>query len=177
MAPQRVPEALRQHQPELDEALATPLLMTWDDEESFADAAQPAAIAAVLVDAIHTHLVNAQIGYLFRKDIKRRGQVVLGQASKVGGKLAHFSHLDFLIEINWERWILLDSTRRIALMDHELEHCGVDDTEKGEKFVLVPHDVEEFNSIARRWGIWRPQLAQFADALGTGQQLGLFPLD
>jgi hypothetical protein len=177
MAPQRVPEALRQHQPELEAALTTPLLVTWDDEESFADADQPAAIGAVLVDAIHTNLANAKIGYVFRKDIKRRGQCVWGQASKVGGKLAHFSHLDFLIEINWERWKLLDQTRRVALLDHELTHCGVEETEEGEKFVLVPHDIEEFDSIARRWGIWRPQLAHFADALGAGQQLALFPHD
>lgn len=173
----RMPDALRVHQDAIIQALATPALMTWDEEEAYAEADQPAAIGRALVRALHPHLENAEIGYLYRETIKTRGAVVWAQASKVGGKLRHFSHLDFLIEVNWTKWNLLKPPRRVALMDHELTHCGIEETKDGEKYVLVPHDIEEFDSIARRWGVWRPQLATFAHALGEGQQLGLFVHD
>jgi len=103
---------------------------------------------------------------------------VWAQASKVTGKLHHYSRLDFLIEVNWTKWASLSPARRLALIDHELTHCSREETDDGEtKYVLLPHDIEEFHSIVRRWGAWRPQLADFANAMGEGQQLGLFTHD
>jgi hypothetical protein len=176
-----LPAELRTYTQAFTDALSEPLLAAWDESDDapdFVEAEQPAAIARVLIKtAHHSHLANASIGYLYKKDIKGRGVVVWGRASKVGGKLAHYSHLDFLIEINWTVWRHLSPARRIALLDHELAHCGREDTEKGEKYVILPHDLEEFHAIARRWGAWRPSLADFANALGEGQQLGLFTHD
>lgn len=172
-----LPDILREHQSELAEALSEPLFKNWDEEEKFHEAVQPAAIGRVLIRAIHEHLVNAKIGYLYREKIERRGQLVWAQVSKAGGKLAYFSDLDFLVEVNWTQWNALDPARRVALMDHELTHCERHETDAGEKYVIAPHDLEEFNSIARRWGSWRPQIAHFSNALGYGQQLGLFTHD
>jgi hypothetical protein len=174
----KLPDALRSHSDAILEALQLPTLMTWNDDFDFADAEQAAGIGGALVKAMHVHLRDAKIGFLFRKDIKRRGVIVLAQASKVGGKLAHFSHLDFLVEVNWMAWTTLSPARRVALLDHELSHFGRDETDKGEtKYVILPHDLEEFHAIARRWGSWRASLADFANALGEGQQLGLFTHD
>lgn len=173
----QLPDVLREFQPDIAAALATPLLKSWDEEEKFHDAEQPAAIARVLIRAIHHHLANARIGYLFREKIERRGQLVWAQVSKAGGKLAYFSELDFLMEVNWTQWTSLDPARRVALIDHELTHCERQETDAGEKYVIAPHDLEEFNSIARRWGSWRPSIAHFSNALGYGQQIGLFTHD
>lgn len=175
--PIKLPDALRMYEAAILEALSEPLLKTWDEEEKFAEAAQPEAIGRVLIDAIHEHLVNAQIGYLYREEISKGGATVWAQASKVGGKLAHFSHLDFLIEVNWTWWNQLEPAQRVALIDHELTHCERRETDDGESYGIAPHDLEEFNSIARRWGMWRPSMAHFANALGDGQQRGLFPHD
>lgn len=178
---QQLPVELQSHSLELIEALAVPLLVAWDESDDapdFVDAPQPEAIAKVLIQtSAHQHLVNASIGYLFRQKMTGRGVTIWAKASKVSGKLHHFSDLEFLIEVNWSQWKVLSDARRIALMDHELAHCGQEDTEKGSKWVMIPHDLEEFNAIARRWGSWRPSMAAFANALGEGQQLGLFTHD
>lgn len=177
MTTTKLPESLRTSQDLIAAALRTPILKTWDDELKFVEAEQPRAIARAIIPALHEHLINAKIGYLYRKEINRRGMTVWAQASKAGGKLAYFSELDFLIEVNWTWWNNLEPAQRVALMDHELTHCEREETDDGEKYVIRPHDLEEFNSIARRWGSWRPSMAQFAFALGEGQQIGIFPHD
>jgi hypothetical protein len=174
----KVPEVLRTKGEAFDRALARPMLIRTEDqwkEEAYAEAEQPEAVGAVLVETLHPHLINAAVGYLYRKEMARNGAEVWAKASKVGGKLAHYTHLDFLIEVNWSRWLMLSDERRIALIDHELMHCGYDG--EHDRYVLVPHDLEEFNAIARRWGSWRPSMAHFATALGEGAQLALFTHD
>jgi hypothetical protein len=173
----KLPEVLEKHRDAIEKALAAPILGSWPEGEKYHEAAQPEAIGRALVRALYPELANAQIGYLFRQEIHSHRERVWGKASRVAGKVAFYSHLDFLIEISWEDWLLLKPNQRVALIDHELAHCGKEDTEKGERYVLVPHDIEEFSTIARRWGAWRRALAQFANALGDGSQLGLFPHD
>jgi hypothetical protein len=173
-----LPDVLREHADEIDRALAVAVHHTWPEDETYCEAPSPAAIGAVLVDAIHTEISEYSIGYLFREKFSKRGKVTLAQASKVGGKLQHYSELDFLIEVNWERWRMATPAHRLALIDHELCHFGIDFTDQGEKkAVLVPHDVEEFSAIVQRWGVWKRDLHQFALALATAPQFDLFGQD
>lgn len=166
-----LPEALRAHFDALKKALTTEYPMTRkadEDEEgeAYREARQPEAIGRVLVCHVHRHLKNYEVGYLYREKIERNGRTVLGKASKVGAKLKHFSNLDFLIEINRRAWAVLSQRQRVALVDHELAHCGTETTEDGEdKLVMIAHDLEEFNAIVQRWGIWQPDIAAFAKVL------------
>ncbi|HEY7236551.1 MAG TPA: putative metallopeptidase [Gemmatimonadaceae bacterium] len=172
----KLPPTLEQFMPSFQAAFKDhALLVTWDDSKRFVQAEQPAAIGRVLVKSLHVHLREAEIGYLFRKEIKHRGKHVWAQASKVGGKLGHYSEKNLLIEVNWMTWLVLEPARRIALIDHELSHFGREETSKGDtKYTLIPHDLEEFDAIARRWGSWRPEVAHFANAHAEGAQLSLF---
>jgi hypothetical protein len=171
----KLPELLREKSADVKAALLTPVLMTWDERVKFAHAAQPEAIGAVLVDAIHTPLRSARIGYLFREKNHRRDTSVWAQARKVTGKLAHYSELDLLIEVNWLRWNTLQAGQKLALIDHELQHFAHNVDEKGDDvYALVSHDIEEFTAIVRRWGGWRRELQKFATALEMGTQLELF---
>lgn len=169
-----LPDILREHQFEIAEALAQPLLKTWNEEWEFHHAAQPEAIGRVLVEAIHTELASASIGYLFREKIKRRDRGVLAQASKAGGKVRHFSEFDLLIDVNWTSWQHLSPLQRVALIDHELQHFCREVTDHGVKYSLVSHDLEEFNSIVRRWGVWKRDIRDFSRALDYAEQLGLW---
>ena len=83
-------------------------------------------------------------------------------AGKASSKITYLTGHDFTLEFNWTYWTKLSPPQRIALVDHELSHCGVND--KG-NWVVMPHDVEEFASIVERWGLWTGDLVQFNAAI------------
>ena len=171
----KLPDALRSHVDALDEALAAPYPLEWREEDDYREALQPEAIGGVLVRTIHSGLANAKIGYLFREKLKDRDRARLAQASRVSGKLAHYSELDLLVEVNWETWRFLTDEQRAALIDHELAHFTREEDSKGRTvYKIVSHDLEEFNAIVRRWGRWKRDVDHFARALEASPQLGIF---
>lgn len=93
-------------------------------------------------------------------------RLLLGKAAKGAGVLKHLTGYDFVITFNWQAWSKLTPPQRIALVDHELAHCGRD-LEKG--WVMIAHDVEEFRSIVERWGLWTPDLRDFHMASQNAQ--------
>ena len=148
----------------------TPLIAAWPEDENFLKAEQVAKVAKPLIAAFHTELVNARIAYLFREKMNRRGGTIWGTAEKVSGKWELLAAHDFVITINWESWRALGYPARAALLDHELEHCGIND--KG-AYCMVPHDLEEFNSIVGRWGGWRASVVNFGQVLAPQLDLAL----
>jgi putative metallopeptidase len=132
----------------------------------------PEAIAKILIGVYHGMLNHRPIAYLWRESMKRNGKITLGKASLAGGKIKHFGRVDFVIEFNWGAWQELTPRERIALVDHELTHCFTD----GEslKPIMIPHDVEEFGSIVRKWGLWQPDLEEFGKAVTEAAQMSLF---
>ena len=171
LAPLVLPKALQSAGEHLTRAVReVETLGEWPGT-TFEPARQPGAIAKALIGTLHHHLVNARIEYLYREKLERKGRVRLGVASKAAARLQYLASCDFVIEFNWEAWRILTAPQRIALVDHELSHCGRDD-ESG-VWILVPHDVEEFSSIVGRWGLWTPDLRVFSAAL-KGAQVDLF---
>lgn len=160
---------------DIKQAFDLPLLSEWQKGDSYREAEQPARIGRALIDELHTHLVNARIGYVFREKMADRDRVTLAKASKVGAKLQYFSNLDFLIEVNWEAWVELSHEARVALMDHEL--CHFDREENDEtgavSWVMKSHDVEEFGQIVTRWGLWRPDLERFGKVVSEQLELAV----
>lgn len=147
-------------------AFELPVFVDWpEDSEGYEEAEQPARIGRALVDAVHKHLANKRIGYLYRETMSKNDKVTLAKASKVGAKLKHFAELDFLIEVNHTAWKNLTEEQRVALIDHELCHFGVEDTPDGERLLILGHDLEEFGAIVRRWGLWMPDVESFARTL------------
>lgn len=174
-AQMHIPDVLRSREVELLTALVAPALASWNEDETFHTADQPAAIAAVLIEAVHTDLEAASIAFVYREKMKTRDRVVWGKASKAGGRLEFFAGYDFVMEINWQQWRHLSDMQKVALVDHELSHFGRDEDSKGERtWVLQSHDIEEFGGIVRRWGLWRKDLTVFAGAVVHAHQLGLF---
>lgn len=175
MPSMHIPDLLRDHRTEIDAALAVPVLATWDEEETYHNADDVTAIGDILVEAVHPDLLPASIAYIFREKIKTRDRIVWGKAGKAGSKIEFFNGFDFLIEINWTQWKLLSPMQRFALVDHELEHCGSDINEKGERsWVMVSHSIEEFGGIVTRWGLWHHDLKVFANAVTHAEQIGMF---
>lgn len=150
------------------------------------------AIAArVLAMPEHEHLVDhdVPIGWLMRNDPKHKGnKVELGSVHDVkamfqggfkdlGLQLLHgmLGHLpDFLVVLNAPWWAEATPREREALVFHELAHIkqAIDrygaprfDRDGLPVFKVVGHDLEEFKSVVARYGLWSPDVAEFADVV------------
>jgi DNA-binding FrmR family transcriptional regulator len=103
------------------------------------------------------------MAYLYKnKPIKIKGREAVATAEKVAQKHRTLSGYHFIITIAYPTWQELDDKIRLAVLDHELEHCFVEDDEKtGEpKYAVLPHDVEEFSTIIRRHGLYTSDLVR-----------------
>jgi hypothetical protein len=121
----------------------------------------------------HSRLVNVPIEYLFMDGIpKKGGMAVWGKTEKVGGLHAYLAKggmCDFFVILIAEpMWRDLTAEQRIALVDHELCHCG-EDVDKG-TLAVIPHDVEEFVGVVSRHGLWRKALDRFVGGVGKTAQ-------
>lgn len=80
----------------------------------------------------------------------------------------------FFVICFWEPgWNALSEKQKVAAADHELCHAGlVEDEETGEiTLTMVPHDIQEFNCIAERHGLWHTDIVALMAALKRGPQL------
>lgn len=133
-------------------------------------------IANDLIEKYHHHLKDIRIEYVMSdKTPKSGGKEVWGQVRKIGS-LPAFLAADqdhqkagdaepfFVMIISEPIWENLLPTKKTALVDHELCHCGVEVDDEGKvKLTLIPHDLEEFTSIVRRYGLWRDDLRDFVN--------------
>jgi hypothetical protein len=149
----------------------------------YREAPVAAAIAEQLIGQHHTHLASIRVEFVFRDKANRsHGRVVLGKARKVDGLNAFLARAltwdpddvvygepFFLIELALDEWARLDDAGRRALVDHELCHCLAEwDDEKGEHVLGTRgHDIEEFAEIVDRHGLWKADLAAFAESVGA----------
>ncbi len=138
-----------------------PVLANWVEDQKFRDAPDVGAIAEILIPEFHDNLKNACIAYLFKEKSTSRGRSPAATAAKLGPRDIHISSYEFVIVVLWDRWKKMDLVTRVALVDHELEYCGVDDNGN---FIKIEHDIEEFNTTVQRWGAWEPSLVEFLQA-------------
>jgi hypothetical protein len=95
---------------------------------------------------------------------------VLGKARKIGGLNAWLSEKTdepyFVIEVAYDLWLGMTTAQKRALVDHELSHCRIkySKTTGEPSLYIAPHDLEEFNAIVERHGLWRDDVQKFLDA-------------
>jgi hypothetical protein len=144
---------------------------------SYAPAPEVAAIAERLIELFHPHLHGVRIEYVFLSEPPLRlRRPLAGRARIVSGLNAFLATPGFegepepffCIEITKPIWDAWRVEKRIALVDHELKHCGYDD--EFDEICLIPHDEEEFDDIAERHGAWEEGLERFGDALERGRR-------
>ena len=123
----------------------------------------------------YSPLMNVEVRYVWRlgTPAKSKGKPVFGKARKISGLNAHLAHAAdcdlgfFVIEIAHELWRYLEPEQQRALVDHELAHLQVAfDDDDQMTLTIKGHDVEEFHSVVRRHGAWRPELATLAELAG-----------
>lgn len=125
----------------------------------------------------HTDLLDAKIGFVFRSEAQAsNGRVILGQASKVSEKMKVHLDFDFIIWLSEDDWKTLSFKQKQALLDHELCHCSMPIAGEAK---MRRHDIEEFECIIERYGLWSLSLIKAKSALSKAieaEQLGL-PLE
>lgn len=146
----------------------SPVLAQWPDDTKIHAADDVEEMAEILIAQFHAELRSASLAYVFKEKMGGRGYVGFGKADLANPVLKHFSGCDFIIMMNWTVWKAANLVQRTALLDHELEHCGVSESGKPE---IQKHDVQEFNMIVGRWGAYHETLAQFLRV--ANPQLGL----
>lgn len=68
--------------------------------------------------------------------------------------LKMYSDIDYIIEVSGQIWELLDEEQKNILIEHELEHLYITETDEGEvKQQLQTHDLEDFVKIIKKYGI------------------------
>lgn len=143
----------------------------------YRDAPELHALAGLIIERDRPELIGYPIRLVWRTPARKAGhnRLAAGTAELVKGRFAHFVMTDeekamegqedgsrmFWIEIAADLWEDLTNAQRIALVDHEICHLHVGETDDGEyEMVIREHDVEEFDEVVRRHGLWTDDLWQ-----------------
>lgn len=122
-------------------------------------------MAEELISKYHLHLLDARIGLIFR-DLApvSGGKLKLGEASKVSDRWQPLlkDRYHFVIWLAHDQWAMMDKRKKNALLDHELCHCRMD---YDGKVWIKPHDIEEFNEVIQRHGLWYEAIEDTALAI------------
>ena len=136
------------------------------------------ALLGELVGKHHQDLAKARIALAWCTSWRPNvdGQVILGKLKKAGDLDREVAAFDFIVLLNrffWTHPETTDAWRR-ALLDHELCHGSVKYDDRGEPvedergrlvYRTRKHDLEEFNAVVERHGLWKRDLETFAAAL------------
>ena len=129
-------------------------------------------VARKLIELFHPHLFGVRIEYVFvSKPPLRLGKPLAGRARKVTGLNAFLATPNFegepesffVIEITKPIWDFYTADRRVALVNHELKHCGHDE-ETGD-LSIIPHDEELFFDEISWHGLWNDGLQQLGEVI------------
>ncbi len=97
---------------------------------------------------------SVSIGYLASdKERMSRGREVYGECEKVPDKYRWAIPYDFTIVVYEPNvWRFTEGQKRI-LMLHELLHVGIEHDGNEERYLVEPHDVEDFETILEEHGL------------------------
>lgn len=150
---------------------------------------EPYRLMDGLINEKHEHLKDAKIAIAWRFGWTQDadGRLKLGQVKK-GSDLDREMHQhDFVILLNHEAWNRggLNEEQRLAWVDHQLCHCQVVVDANGEPktdeqgrtvWRIRKHDIEEFQDIVARHGLYSGDLEKFAQAGLNDADRPLLPL-
>jgi len=113
--------------------------------------------------------LQAKIAYL----MSERESSWLGRCQLLPAPVKLLTGYDYIIYVNANAWDNLSPTQKEALVFHELEHIGYKPSAKDEtigKWTTRGHDLEEFNSVAKKYGKWLDDVEAFDNSLKAFKQ-------
>lgn len=119
-------------------------------------------MAKTLIRKYHAEADGAAVAYLFKaKHTETNGKIKLGSCSKQSPTNKMLHGWDFIIELAWDMWAMFEPWQREALLLHEICHISRDESQ----WKIEPHNVEEFVKVIDCYGLWKPDLENFAAAI------------
>ena len=98
--------------------------------------------------------IGVKVGFLESDRQKRKSRrLVFGECIPVKDLYRCFIPYDFLIVIYAPNVIGMTKEQMKILLYHEMLHIGISDDGEDLKYVVNPHDVEEFRTIIDKYGI------------------------
>ena len=97
---------------------------------------------------------NVSIGYLESdKPKKKDGKYILGECIRVRDLFKAYIPHDFVIAIYLPNVVGMSEEQLKILMYHELLHVGMEQDGSGPKYIVNPHDIEDFRTIIEKYGM------------------------
>lgn len=97
---------------------------------------------------------DVRIAYLSsQKEKTKNHRVIFADCFKVEDKYSWCCKYDFFIVVYEPNIVDFTEEQVTILIRHELHHVGIEYTDTGLKYYVVPHDVEEFWEIIREHGL------------------------
>lgn len=97
---------------------------------------------------------DVRIAYLSsEKEKKKNHCIIFGECHKVSSEYSWCCPYDFYIVVYEPNVVDFSEEQLETLIRHELHHVGIEYTDKGLKYYVVPHDVEEFWEIIDEQGL------------------------
>lgn len=94
------------------------------------------------------------IGFLESdRNKKKNGKLCLAECIKVRDLYKVYIPHDFLIVVYCPNVSGMSDEQMEILLYHELLHVGMDDTGEEVRYIVNPHDVEDFRAVIDRYGI------------------------
>lgn len=97
---------------------------------------------------------GVKIAYLSSQQEKvKNHRMIFAECCKVEEKYAWCCRYDFFIVVYEPNVVDFSEKQLEILIRHELHHIGIEYTDNGLKYYVVPHDVEEFWEIINEYGL------------------------
>lgn len=95
------------------------------------------------------------------KEKKTNRKIIYADCKKVSEEYKWTCPFDFMITVYEPNCLDLSRKQMEILIMHELHHVGIDTEGIEPTFYVVPHDVEEFDTIIERFGLhWEEKTCQ-----------------
>lgn len=108
-----------------------------------------------LIEELFPELEDVQIAFL-SSDVEKKTnrKIVFADCTLVNkARYDWCCPFDFIITVYEPNIIDFNDKQIRILLEHELKHCGVEETKGETKYYIVPHDIEEFRTIIDKYGL------------------------
>lgn len=111
---------------------------------------------AKLLEHLNNFYGGGDVKIIFLESDKQKmshNRIIYAECEKISDTKRWAIPADFTITVFTKNMSFLDDDQKKAVILHELMHVGVEGTNKGIKTFLIPHDVQDFYYILKKYSL------------------------